>query len=166
MRTVALIALLLLPALAGEREELMDRARELERKAEQLLDRGRRDEALAVLAEAAELRAKARGEEGPERKEAPPPPRHDMPREHPRHGVDEALARMDQALEKGDLAAARAAAEKARRALGHWEEALVAREARPGPGAGGPAAAPLEKRLQELERQVAQLRREMAELSK
>jgi hypothetical protein len=117
------------------------RARELERRAEQLLDQGDRAGALKLLAEAADLRARGVPAE---------PERPSRERE-----AEEALRDMERALAQGDVAAARKAGGRAHELLGAWEKDLQARERR---WRERRAALPVEQRLDELERQVRELR--------
>ena len=57
---MGLCLLLVLPALAQDSDDLLQKARNLERRAGKLLDQGKRAEAFELLAQAAELRDKVR----------------------------------------------------------------------------------------------------------
>jgi hypothetical protein len=139
MRRTAVLCLLLCAAFA--QEDPRARARDLELAAEKALDEGRRADALKLLNEAADLRAKARAVKEPVPLPANPAT------------ADVALKEMDLALGKGDAAMALKAGLHAREALAGWAKDLEARERRLAEGT------PVEKRVTELERRVEDLSR-------
>lgn len=162
MRRIVLLVIACCAAVA--QEDPRARAREIEIQAERALGEGRRDDALKLLREAADLRAKARatdrrldqttqesGAEPPPMKpvETPPPPLGAGVAERAT-AADGAIGELDAALEKGDAGAARKAAVRARELLAAWASDLGERERRL-------AESPVEKRVAELEAQVSEL---------
>jgi hypothetical protein len=157
MRRITLLLLAFGAALA--QEDPRARARELEVEAEKALDEGRRADALKLLAEAAELRAGARGaaaDRVPLEPKTPEPAKESAPAaaEGARTGVDPALREMDVALGKGDAAAALKAGLRAREALEARARDIEARERR----LRGSEAS-VEERLSKLEAQVEELKK-------
>ncbi|MHC4225441.1 MAG: hypothetical protein ACYSUN_15735, partial [Planctomycetota bacterium] len=149
-----------LPAAAQEREKLLKQAQQLERKAEALLEQGKRGEAFDMLARAADLRERARA--APEKKaqkKAAKKKRKAKPAGKP--AVDQAFKEMDAALKEGDLTAARKAAVHLRELLGLWERQLEAREQVKALRSKSDDARLLQ-RVEALEQQVRELRREIA----
>jgi hypothetical protein len=145
---------------AFAQEDPRARARDLELQAEKALDEGRHADALKLLAEAAELRAKARDgapPAAPEPKAAPAEPKAPgmpgAPAPTPAGTADAALAEMDGALGKGDAAAALKAGHRAHEALEAWARDLGERERR----LAGGRPVDLEKRMAEAEAQLAEL---------
>jgi len=163
MKRIALLFLACCAALA--QEDPRARAKELEIQAGKALDEGRRADALKLLAEAADLRAKVRDVAVPEpgAKPAPPAPQGPMadasakpqaPAASPSgKAAAVSLGAMDAALKNGDAASALKAGEEARKALAGWAEELSARERRLAD------AGPVEDRVARLEQQVEELRR-------
>lgn len=159
MRRTAFLCIAFCAAFA--QEDPRARAREIERQAERALDEGRRTDALKLLAEAADLRARARGEaadripfdprnQGPK---AEPVPQIARPAEEARTAADLALKDLDGALGKGDAAAALKAGPRARDALAAWATDLEERERRL-----AEKQTPVERRVEELERRVRELK--------
>jgi exonuclease VII small subunit len=149
-----------LPAAAQEREKLLKQAQQLERKAEALLEQGKRGQAFDMLARAAELRERARA--APEKKaqkKAAKKKRKAKPAGKP--AVEQAFKVMDAALKQGDLTAARKAAVRLRELLGLWERQLEAKEQVKAVRSKADDARLLQ-RIEALERQVRELRLELA----
>ncbi|MHC4818388.1 MAG: hypothetical protein ACYTF8_10070 [Planctomycetota bacterium] len=169
MRSFWICLLLVLPVLAQDAEELLKKAKALDAKAEVLLDQGRRVEAFELLAEAADLRAQARAKaKVPGTAEKQPRPKTKKAKKKkaskkakkakatdPRQALDAAFQKLDQAVERGDMEGARAAAHEMRRHLLRWTKQLDAREKRL--QAKGPRS--VEARVAALEKQVKDLRR-------
>ena len=160
---ISLFLLLAVPALAQDSEALLKKAKELDAKAEALLDKGRRAEAFELLAEAADLRAQARRATGavekPARKKKTKQKKTKKKAKapDPRQALDAAFKKLDQAMERGDMEGARAAAHEMRRHLLRWTKHLDAREKRlQGKGKGSKS---VEARIAALEKQVKELRR-------
>lgn len=150
MRRIAVFFIAFCAAVA--QDDPRARARELERQAEKALDEGRRADALKLLADAADLRDKARGERTP----LPAAPKGDAKAEAgPADPVQVALGELDAAIGRGDAAAARKAAGEARERLLAWQRDLEARERKL---AETRASTPVERRLDDLERQVRELK--------
>ena len=170
-RLVALLFVVLpvLAVLADEVEETLKKARDLERRAGVLLDRGQRAQAFELLAQAAQLRDEARAAAKKSRKEAPAKAkdapgdsrpkgfRNLRPRGSAHHAAMTSLKQMDAALMNNDLKKSRQHAEEARKALGRWEKELAAREKRL--MAASARKTRLFKRVESLEKQLAELRR-------
>ena len=166
-RLVALLFVVLpvLAVLADEVEETLKKARDLERRAGVLLDRGQRAQAFELLAQAAQLRDEARAAAKKSRKEAPAKAKdapgdrklRPYPRASARGAAMTSLKQMDAALMNNDLKKSRQHAEEARKALGRWEKELAAREKRL--MAASAPKTPLLKRVESLEKQLAELRR-------
>jgi hypothetical protein len=140
MRRTLLLVIACCAAFA--QEDPRARAREKEIEAENALDAGRREDALKLLKEAADLRA---GVAAPEA----PPPEAKAPANA--KGVAEALSELDAAIAKGDAAAVKAAAERARDLLAGWQASLEKRER------ALAAGAPLEKRLAGIEKRIDEI---------
>ena len=155
MRLLLALLLLIPTVLADENDDLRKEIQKLEKRAEKLLNEGKRADAFATLARIAELREKAK--KGSKAKPAaakvtpPPPPRRDMratdvpQRRGNRLGA--AQAALDRALAAGDLKAARsanAAAKKERQKLRRTQQQINRRRA---------------ERLGHLERQLAELKK-------
>lgn len=164
MRSLWIFLLLALPALAEDAEQLLEKARALDAKAEALLDQGRRAEAFELLAKAADLRAQARsaGQKPPPKAKPNKAKKNKTPAKgkgakapDPRQALDAAFRKLDQALEGGDMEAARAAAHEVRRHLLRWTKHLDAREKR----LQKQAPRSVEARVAALEKQVRELRR-------
>jgi len=174
MRTLATLLVLLVPIYvvgAEDGDDLLKRARELDQRAEKLLDQGRRAEAFALLARASELRAEARGERQPapaaadkpqpqkkKRKKAKAAPKKDRPRNVGK-AANASLERLDKALEQGDMRGARAAASQTRNALARWAKDLAERERKLKAGPKG-----MPDRITTLENRVEKLRAELERL--
>jgi len=121
MRILVVLALLALPEPA--RVKRLEQAGKLEKKAEKLLDQGKRTEAFDALARAAELRRKAAAKTEPEPKpNASPDPRAADP-------VEVAHGELDAALRKGDLEAARKASVRLHEARAAQARRIAALEA-------------------------------------
>jgi hypothetical protein len=171
MRALWMCLVLALPVLAQDAEELLAKAKALDAKAEVLLDQGRRAEAFELLAKAADLRAQARRASppearGPTGKQAEPKAKKakkaakqakKRKAADPRQALDAAFSKLDQALERGDMEGARAAAHEMRRHLLRWTKQLDAREKRLRDG----GSRSVEARIAALEKQVRELRRLM-----
>jgi hypothetical protein len=160
MRRIAVLFAAFCAAVA--QEDPRARAREIELEAEKALDEGRRPEALKLLAEAAEIRARARdGTPRPvqEPKAAPAPDPKAAANPPPAQAAEQGLAEMAAELGKGDATAALRAGERTRGALARWARDLEARERR----LAAKGRADLEKRLAEIEAALAELRKQVAE---
>lgn len=163
MRSLWICLLLALPALAQDAEELLEKAKALDARAEALLDQGRRAEAFELLAKAADLRAQARAAgtkpdpkaKKEKKKKTARKVKKKAKAPDPRQALDAAFQRLDQALERGDMEGARAAAHEVRRHLLRWTKQLDAREKRL--RKAGPRS--VEARVAALEKQVKELRR-------
>ncbi len=157
MRLLLALLLLIPTVLADESDDLRKEIQKLEKRAEKLLNEGKRADAFATLARIAELREKAKSPKkvAPKVKRKvtpPPPPRRDMratdaatPRRANRLGA--AQAALDRALAAGDLKAARtanAAAKNERQKLRKAQQQINRRRA---------------ERLGHLERQLAELKK-------
>ncbi|MHC4971486.1 MAG: hypothetical protein ACYTG3_04075 [Planctomycetota bacterium] len=162
---ISLFLLLAVPALAQDAEALLKKAKALDAKAEALLDQGRRAEAFELLAEAADLRAQARRATGAVKEPAKPKAKKAKKKKtkkkakapDPSQALDAAFRKLDQAMERGDMEGARAAAHEMRRHLLRWTKHLDAREKRlQGKGRGSKS---VEARIAALEKQVKELRR-------
>ena len=142
-------------ALPDDVKETLKKARDLERRAGVLLDRGQRAQAFELLAQAAQLRDEARAA----RKQAPAKAKDAKQgsKAGARRAATTALKEMDAALMSNDLKKSRQHAEEARKALGRWATELAAREKRL-KGKSAPKT-PLIKRVESLEKQLAELRR-------
>ena len=148
---MGLCLLLVLPALAQDSDDLLQKARNLERRAGKLLDQGKRAEAFELLAQAAELRDKvrnpadrsdkqnAKAKAGKKAGEKAPPGKASMA----------ALQRMQAALKGNDMNSARGAGVEAHRLLSAWAAQLSSRQNR------------LRKRVEAIEKQIAELRKLM-----
>jgi len=152
MRLLLALLLLIPTVLADENDDLRKEIQKLEKRAEKLLNEGKRADAFATLARIAELRAKAnKGKKATRKVTAPPPPRRDMratdvpQRRGNRLGA--AQAALDRALAAGDLNAARVANQAAKRERKKLRDAAQATNRRRA------------KRLGQLERQVAELKK-------
>ena len=176
MRILWALVLLALPVLAQDAEELLKEAKALDARAEVLLNQGRRAEAFELLAKAADLRAQARklakteapGAAKEKAKEQPKAKAKKAKRKKtqkkkvrkakapdPRQALDAAFEKLDQAMERGDMEGARAAAHEMRRHLLRWAKQLDSREKRL--KEKGPKS--VEARVAALERQIKELRR-------
>ena len=153
MRLLLALLLLIPTVLADENDDLRKEIQKLEKRAEKLLNEGKRADAFATLARIAELRAKAKkGKKATRKVTAPPPPRGDMratdaPTARRANRVGSAQAALDRALAAGDLKAARVANQAAKRERKKLRDAAQATNRRRA------------KRLGQLERQVAELKK-------
>lgn len=168
MRQVAILLLALCAALA--QEDPRARARELEIQAGKALDEGRQADAMKLLKEAADLRAKVRDVAVPATPEAKPKapaaqgamaepgkPQAPKPAAAPAPPAAKAaglaLSAMESALKNGDAGSALKSGAEARKALASWASELAERERRLA------QAGAVEDRVARLERQVEELRK-------
>ena len=157
----ALLLILVLPLAAQGKPELLKQAAALERKAEALLDQGKRAAAFDLLARAADLREQARTgkvaktpkAKQPQAKPAKQPkqPARDLP---PARHSALSLKKLEATLAKGDPMAARKAGTNTLEAFRAWQRDLRAREQ-----ALAKRHKALDGRIQALEARVAELRR-------
>ena len=130
MRWIAIIALLALPALAQDKR--LEQAEKLEKKAEKLLDQGKRKEAFEALAKAVELRRQAKEQPAakPGRKPAPKPEQKPKPTPNPPKAdpVDVAHGDLDAALRKGNLEGAKKASARLHEARAEQAKRIAALE--------------------------------------
>ena len=183
MKKLVMVLLLvgLPPALAQGTPDLLKQARELEKRASALLDQDKRAEAFDLLARAAKLRERVRLAAKKGRKTAAPAPRAKAkakPKAKPRpkakrghkprdlrpiqHHVEAAFQQMDRAMQAGDMAAFRKAANQSRALLSRWATGLQAQEKKI--IARTPQA--VAKRVARLERQVKELAKLLDSLSR
>ncbi len=172
MKRLMALLFVVLPVLAvpaDDVEATLKKARDLERRAGVLLDRGQRAQAFELLAQAAQLRDEARTAAKKSRKEAPAKAkdakegfrpkgfRNLRPKASARRAATTSLKKMDAALISNDLKKSRQHAEEARKALGRWAKELAAREKRL--MVGSAPKTPLLRRVEALEKQLAELQR-------
>ena len=167
MKRLMALLLVVLPVLAvpaDDVEATLKKARDLERRAGVLLDRGQRAQAFELLAQAAQLRDEARAAAKKSRKEAPAKAKDTKegfrnlgPKASARRAATTSLKKMDAALMSNDLKKSRQHAEEARKALGRWAKELAAREKRL--MVGSAPKTPLLRRVEALEKQLAELQR-------
>jgi len=153
MRLLLALLLLIPTVLADENDDLRKEIQKLEKRAEKLLNEGKRADAFATLARIAELRAKANKGRKATPKVAPPAPARgdmratDAPTRRRVNPLGAAQAALDRALAAGDLKAARtanAAAKKERQKQRQAQQRVNRRRA---------------ERLGQLERQFAELKK-------
>lgn len=137
MRFFAVLLLLALPAVAQDANKMLEQAKKLEAKAEKLLDQGKRTEAFDTLARAAELREKAKSSAPASAK-----PKRKV-KKRKADPTEIAHTELDLALKAGNVAMARKASDKLRKARTAQARRISA----------------LEKQLRGMERQLAEIRR-------